>query len=589
MRTDGKTAKATIALYRKELIADKARVAQLCILIPVGHLLRYVVLPLLVSLIIQSLITDPGNINRPLWYIAITAIAMIVATLTNDRGYTLLFRHEERAQTRLLEQGTRHLMAHSYTFFSNQKTGTLSGDLMNFGRAYVQMMDTYFLQTNQLIVSFVASLVVIGALAPILLLPTLLIMAAIILLNMRNIRARAPYRNKRKHLTSQLNGTLADIVGNQLLVRMFAKEQYETAHVYKERTKIEQIAYKEIQIIERESFYRQAILYTFHLIILLLFVWLFTANRISIAGLIFTFSYMSRSTDSIFAVSGLVRNFEQALLDAAPMTKILQMTPDIIDGKEATDLSANSCVVNFHDVTFTYGAGKTEGVFYKLNLTIPAGQRVGLAGHSGGGKTTLTKLLLRFLDISDGSISIDGQDIRTVTQQSLRSAISYVPQDPYLFHRSLRENIAYGKADATEAEIIAVCKKAYIYDLIESLPDGLDTVVGERGIKLSGGQRQRVAIARAILRDTPLLILDEATSALDSESEQHIQEALQALMKDRTCIVIAHRLSTISQLDRILVLEDGTIVEDGKHANLLKNSGTYAKLWAHQSGGFLED
>ena len=224
-----------------------------------------------------------------------------------------------------------------------------------------------------------------------------------------------------------------------------------------------------------------------------------------------------------------------------------------------------------------------------MSLSIAGGERIGLAGLSGGGKTTLTKLLLRFADSNKGTITIDGQDITKVSQHSLRENIAYVPQEPYLFHRSLRENIAYGRQDATDQEIYTAIDQANARDFVDTLPDGLNTVVGERGVKLSGGQRQRIAIARAILKDAPILILDEATSALDSESEKLIQDALETLMSNKTSIVVAHRLSTIARLDRIIVLENGKIIEDGSHGKLLKEQGVYAKLWSHQSGGFIEE
>jgi ATP-binding cassette subfamily B protein len=209
-------------------------------------------------------------------------------------------------------------------------------------------------------------------------------------------------------------------------------------------------------------------------------------------------------------------------------------------------------------------------------------------GHSGSGKTTLTKLLLRFSDVDGGTISIDGQDISHIKQEDLRSHIAYVPQEPVLFHRSLAENIAYGKPDATKDEIREAARKAHADEFIQKLPKGYDTLVGERGVKLSGGQRQRIALARAILKDAPILVLDEATSALDSESEKLIQDALKKFMKGRTTIVIAHRLSTIQSMDRIAVLKDGSIAEQGSHRELLANKHTYAELWKHQSGGFLE-
>jgi ATP-binding cassette subfamily B protein len=248
----------------------------------------------------------------------------------------------------------------------------------------------------------------------------------------------------------------------------------------------------------------------------------------------------------------------------------------------------NKGSIRFNNVTFAH-PGSNESLFEKFSLTVDAGEQIGLVGHSGSGKTTLTKLLLRFTDIDAGSITIDDQDISKVTQVSLRKNIAYVPQEPMLFHRSLRENIAYGKPGASDKEILKAAKQANALEFIDKLPEGLDTMVGERGVKLSGGQRQRIVIARAILKNAPILLLDEATSALDSESEKLIQDALEKLMKGRTSIVIAHRLSTIAKLDRIVVLEDGAIREQGSHSELLKHDGMYTKLWSHQSGGFMED
>ena len=227
-------------------------------------------------------------------------------------------------------------------------------------------------------------------------------------------------------------------------------------------------------------------------------------------------------------------------------------------------------------------------MFDDLTLHVAAGQRVGLVGKSGSGKTTLTKLLLRLDDVQGGRVLVDGQDVSRCTQQSLRRQVAYVPQEALLFHRSIRENIAYGRPNATDEQIREAARLANATEFIDRLPRGFDTMVGERGVKLSGGQRQRVAIARAILTDAPILVLDEATSALDSESEALVQEALENLMRGRTSIVVAHRLSTVAALDRIVVLADGEIVEDGTHAQLVEAGGEYASLWSRQTGAFLE-
>jgi len=262
--------------------------------------------------------------------------------------------------------------------------------------------------------------------------------------------------------------------------------------------------------------------------------------------------------------------------------------PTILDATNATDLEITKGDVAIDTVSFAHQDNKKK-LFDNFSLNVPAGQRVGLVGHSGAGKSTLVSLLMRFADVNHGSISIDGQNIRDVTQESLHQSVAYVPQEPLLFHRSLRENIAYGKPSATDDEIINAARQANAFEFISQLPEGLDTLVGERGVKLSGGQRQRIAIARAILKDAPILILDEATSALDSESEKLIQDSLATLMKGRTSIVIAHRLSTIAKLDRIVVLDQGAVAEDGNHNELLQKKGIYATLWNHQSGGFIEE
>ena len=271
------------------------------------------------------------------------------------------------------------------------------------------------------------------------------------------------------------------------------------------------------------------------------------------------------------------------------MTKFLLEDPEIRDAPDAKAIDVNGGAISFHNMAFAYADAPTDFIFKDFDLEIPAGQKVGLVGTSGGGKSSLTRLILRFEDILSGELLIDDIDIRSVTQQSLRQVIGYVPQDPLLFHRTIRDNIAYGKPSATDDVIMQAAQKAYADGFINALPAGLDTVVGERGIKLSGGQRQRIAIARAILKDAPILVLDEATSALDSESEIYIQRALATLMKGRTSIVIAHRLSTIAKLDRILVLDKGSIIEDGTHQELIAKKGTYANLWNHQSGGFIEE
>ncbi len=588
-RADTETSKQTIRLFLAELKRDRKAALFFGTTVPLSFFLRNVLTPLLMGFIIQSFVTNPDDATTPIILILAIAVISIIIFFINNKGFTALFNHEEAVSSRLTDMAMRNLMSQSYTFFSNHKVGSLSGDVASFTRSYVSFMDAVFLQLMGIAIGFITSLIIIAVLSPILLLPLLILTVAIIMASVRAYHERSPLRTKRKILTSQLNGTVADILGNQLLVRVFAREQDEIKTTSHDRLVIESVANKEIAIIEKESMIRQSILFTFMILTLLIAVWLSTNQIVSIAALVFTVTYLVRVTDSLFSVTQLIRSFEQSLLDAAPMTRILSQPIELTDDTDAAELTVSKGDIRFDSVNFSYDGAQDEAVFSDLSLSIVAGTKIGLAGRSGGGKTTLTKLLLRFVDIDAGSITIDGQDIAHVTQTSLRSSIAYVPQEPFLFHRSLRDNIAYGNPKASDNQIRDAARRAHALEFIDELPHGLDTVVGERGVKLSGGQRQRIAIARAILKDAPILVLDEATSALDSESEKLIQSSLDELMKGRTSIVIAHRLSTIAKLDRILVLDNGRVVEDGTHARLLKQNGTYAKLWEHQSGGILEE
>jgi ATP-binding cassette subfamily B protein/ATP-binding cassette subfamily B multidrug efflux pump len=303
-------------------------------------------------------------------------------------------------------------------------------------------------------------------------------------------------------------------------------------------------------------------------------------------GLVFRLNQMSGWM--MFNINGLVRNYA-TVQDA---TRTISVQPTIQDATDAKVLPRAEGDIRFEDVTFHYGKG--EGVIEKLNLHIRPGERVALIGPSGAGKTTVVNLMLRLFDVEDGRILIDGQDVRSVTQASLRAQFGVVSQDAVLMHRAIRDNIGYGKAGASQAEIEDAARRAAAHDFIVDVSDprgrkGYDAQVGERGVKLSGGQRQRIAIARMMLKDAPILVLDEATSALDSEVEAAIQDNLYRLMEGKTVIAIAHRLSTIAALDRLIVLDEGKIVEEGTHESLLARGGLYAQLWKRQSGGFLGD
>ena len=310
-------------------------------------------------------------------------------------------------------------------------------------------------------------------------------------------------------------------------------------------------------------------------------------SNIATVYLILTYTASIASQLFNFGTNNL-RAYNRSFGDGSEMAEILYIEPEVKDPVVPEKVRISKGDIEFKHVQFQH-EGANKALFNDLNLKFKPGEKVGLVGHSGSGKTTFMRILLRFSDIDGGEILIDGQNIANITQDDLRRHLAYVPQEPIMFHRSLSDNISYGLKDVTKEQIIEAAKLAHADEFIKDLPDRYNTLVGERGVKLSGGQRQRIAIARAMLKDAPILVLDEATSALDSESEVLIQDSLWKLMEGRTTIVIAHRLSTIQKMDRIFVLDDGKVVEEGSHKELLKQKGTYAKLWAHQSGGFIEE
>jgi len=583
------TARKTLSIFWQEMSKDKRSVAIYSSLVVFQRLINYVIVPLLFSFTVQLLLSNPSHWQSPVLLLACTLIAVIASSYAGNVGLRRQFIHEERISTLLMKRSITALMKHSDQFFANKKVGALAGDVTNFSRSIVMFLDALYLNASSIAISFLASLIIIAILSPILLIPLGFMSIFLIFHSIGSINHRRPLRNERKQRTARLTGTIADILGNHQIVRFFATERAETAGIMAERFSIEKVANKEINIILGESFIRQVILYSLQVVTLVICIILFENHLVSIALIIFTVTYLGRLTNSLFDITPIIRGIEQVFLDAANITEVLDEEPEVVDHKNATNLKVTGGEVIFDKVDFAYKDNGDDIVINGFSLHVKPGESIGLAGHSGGGKTTLSKLLLRFADIQSGSITIDGQDISKVTQDSLHRAISYVPQEAYLFHRSLRDNIAYGRPDATDDEIMDAVERANALEFIKKLPGGLDTIVGERGVKLSGGQRQRIAIARAILKDASILVLDEATSALDSSSEKLIQESLTELMKKRTSIVVAHRLSTIAKLDRIIVIDNGKIIEQGTHAELLELGGTYATLWSHQSGGFLQD
>lgn len=479
-----------------------------------------------------------------------------------------------------------YLTKHSHAYFSDRFAGSLSNKISNAvdnsAGLMFQMLWTFFSEIIGLTVTLILFFTIDVRIGFVL----LGIFMAVIVFNILAVQKRRPLVVTYAAASSKSRGESVDIITNVAALRQFSRRSFELNRledVYADRARkdIRQSMFGEWIMVVNTAFSILMMGVVLVLLYTLLSAGTMTAGTlVLVLGLLGRVGYMFITTGQ--ALNRFIRdygNIEEGL------TEILQ-PHEIEDAPHARSLETRKADIVWKNVTFEYG-GNT--VFKNFNLTIEPGQRIGLVGHSGAGKTTFVSLLLRQHELQKGAIEIDRQDISQITQDSLREHIAVVPQEPLLFHRSIRENIAYGKPDATLEEITEVAKKAQAHEFIMALEEGYDTMVGERGVKLSGGQKQRVAIARAMLKDAPILILDEATSALDSESEVEIQKALHVLMEGKTVIAVAHRLSTLREMDRILVLEKGQIIEDGSHAQLSQGGSTYQSLWEHQAGGFLTD
>lgn len=588
-----KTARRTLHYYWQEVKKYKWYSLGSFILTPVVVFIRAILAPMIFADLIEKVslglsfeeLIQTTIIEVGLFFVLYTVNKLIFEELRLYWSWKM----ELLAMYDLANKSFRVVNAQSMQFHNDRFSGSLVSQTNKFVWAFERLLDALIWDLLPLVTFVLLVVIILLPQAPWFAIGIMVFAVLYGTISALSFRKIAHLNSEEAAAESKQTGQLADSITNIASVKSYARERHEHERFAGFAQKTMDISLNLAHAtISRDIKFNCVQMGITAMILVFLLVgreWL----GISIATLVLMVNYAQSIQGELWSINSILKNFNRVFGDAHDMTLILDMPDDVVDKENAQPLEVKQASVDFHRMRFKHKDAK-EAIFDNFELKVAPGERIGLVGVSGSGKTTLTKLLLRFADVQKGEILVSGQNIKDVTQESLRKNIAYVPQETSLFHRTIAENIAYGKPGATMQEIIWAAKQANADEFIQDLPKGYETLVGERGIKLSGGQRQRIAIARAILKDAPILVLDEATSALDSESEALIQDALEKLMKGRTSIVIAHRLSTVAGLDRIVVMANGKIVEQGKHADLLqRENGVYAGLWGRQSGAFMEE
>lgn len=552
-----------------------------------GTILGNVIEPKMYQKIIDSISSLPypsfsKELSSSFTLLVIVLVANFIFWRINEylQSYT-----QSKIIRRLTDLSYKSILIHSRRFFANSFTGGLIAKSGRFINSFEQLYDIIVWNFFGPILGFTGIIFVLSKESKTLVFIFVVWFFIFLIISYFFAKYQAPFEEERAKASTEVRSLFADSVTNILSIKIFSAFKNEVLNFKDKTNEEENKRTKSWFLGNTQNLIRSFLIMVLEIGGLYFAIRLWSEGSVSVGFVVLVQIYMSRIFNYISSIGWSIRRFTSSLSDAKEMVEILDQEIDIKDPENPEKCEIKNGNIVFENVSFEYKEGKD--VFENFNLEIVSGQKVGIVGHSGSGKTTITNLLLRFEDVTNGSVKIDGQDIRNITQDDLRRNISYVPQEPVLFHRTLKENISYGNPEASEREIEVASKKAHAEEFIKDLKDGYETMVGERGVKLSGGQRQRIAIARVMLENSPILILDEATSSLDSISENLIQKAFDEAMKNRTTIVIAHRLSTIKKMDRIIVLDKGKIVEDGAHDDLLNKKGYYFKLWQAQKDGVI--